>query len=141
MKSQPGSAAPARSRLTIGELFPHDDRVAQWVFSLTAFTEDLLVGIHPTKEARDGGDLRGLLFWHRHMVTRLYEAGRLIKAARDVAEVQEFVGDLLQTPPAGTDLMAAYTRPSKTTKSLVEQMYAQLRHMDGALLEGGRRRA
>ncbi len=91
--------------------------------------EDLQVGIKPAKEATDSGDLRALLFWQRHMVTRLYEARRLVTSARNITEVGEFVGDLLQTPPGGANLMEAYTRPSPDTPSMVEALYAELRHL------------
>jgi hypothetical protein len=116
-------------QLTIGELFPHDDLIAQWVFSLTAFTEDLHVGLRPSQEAMKEGDLRAILFWHRHMVTRLYEARRLVTTARDEPNVRAFVGDLLQRPPGGADLIQAYTRPAKGQQSTVERMYEDLRHL------------
>jgi hypothetical protein len=129
MTPQRTSAAPHGFRVTIGELFPHDDLAAQWVFSLTTLAEDLEIGVRPSKEATDAGDLRALLFWHRHTVTRLYEARRLVTSARTIAEVREFVGDLLERPPGGGNLMEAYTRPSANTFSMVEEMYSQVRHL------------
>jgi hypothetical protein len=69
---------PGPGRLTIGEVFKHDDPVAHWVFSLTALAEDLEVGVEPSRQAMTDGDLRALLFWHRHTATRLYEANRLV---------------------------------------------------------------
>ncbi len=39
------------SRLTVGELFPACDIVAEWVFSVTALIEDIQVGVGPSKEA------------------------------------------------------------------------------------------
>ena len=32
-----------RYKLTVGELFPADDLVAQWVFSVTSLAEDLTI--------------------------------------------------------------------------------------------------
>jgi hypothetical protein len=113
------------------------------VFSLTSLIEDLHVGTHPAKEAQESGDLRGMLFWHRHMVTRLYEARRLITAARTVAEVHAFAGDLLHNPPGGANLMEAYTRSAAGVPSTVEGLYKDLRNVtvhypkvDGAELRG-----
>jgi hypothetical protein len=54
---------------------------------------------------------------------------RLVTSARTIAELREFVGDLLQTPPGGANLMQAYTRPSANTPSMVEELSAQLRHL------------
>jgi hypothetical protein len=99
--SPDSSRDQSRSRLTIGELFPDGDVVGQWVFSLTSLTEDLHVGTQPARQAQESGDLRGMLFWHRHMVTRLYEARRLITAARTIAEVHAFAGTLLHDRQVG----------------------------------------
>jgi hypothetical protein len=129
MASQDSSRDQSRSRLTIGELFPDGDVVGQWVFSLTSLTEDLHVGTQPAKQAQESGDLRGMLFWHRHMVTRLYEARRLITAARTIAEVHAFAGKLLHNPPGGANLMDAYTRPEADVPSTVEGLYEDLRNL------------
>jgi hypothetical protein len=129
MTTPPSPGDRPDKQLTIAELFPADDLIAQWVFSLTAFSEDLQVGINPAKEAMEAGDLRALLFWQRHMVTRLFEARRLITSARTIEEIGEFLGDLLKNPPGGPNLMDAYTRPSHETPSMVEALYEQLRHL------------
>ena len=107
MASQDSSRAQSPS-LTIGELFPDGDLVGQSrVFSLTSLTEDLNIGTQPAKQAQESGDLRGILFWHRHMVTRLYEAGRLVDAAQTIPEVRAFAGQLLHDPPGGANLIDA----------------------------------
>lgn len=121
--------APSENRLTVGELFPQHDVVGQRVFSLTALAEDLNVGLQPSKDALATSDLRALLFWHRHLVTRLFEARRLVTTARNTPEIAEFASDLLQKPPAGVSLLDAYTRPSKNTPSSVEAMYQDIRHL------------
>lgn len=115
-------------RLRIADLFPHDDVTAQWVFSVCALSEDLHIGTLPTKQAMESGDMRGLLFWYRHTVTRLYEARRLITSAREIDAVAGFVGDLLEKPPGGVDLTAAYRRRSPGELSTVEDLDGQLRH-------------
>jgi hypothetical protein len=125
-------AAPPQGspgRLTIGKVFRHDDPVAHWIFSLTALAEDLAVGVEPSRQAMADGDLRALLFWHRHTATRLYEANRLVHPTASNDEIKEFVGDLLERAPGGANLVAAYSRPSPDGKSLIEEMYGDLRHL------------
>jgi hypothetical protein len=119
----------SKDRLTVGELFPAGDVLGQWVFSLTALAEDLMLGIRPSREAMADGDLRALLFWDRHMATRLYEARRLVTSAREVSEIAEFAGDLLVSPPGNVNLLEAYTRGPHGEPSRVEAMFAQLRHL------------
>jgi len=126
--SQDSSRAQSPS-LTIGELFPDGDLVGQWVFSLTSLTEDLNIGTQPAKQAQESGDLRGILFWHRHMVTRLYEAGRLVDAAQTIPEVRAFAGQLLHDPPGGANLIDAYTQPAPGVQSTVQRLYKDLRNI------------
>jgi hypothetical protein len=127
--STPAPAQPGPGRLTIGQLFKHDDPVAHWVFSLTALAEDLGVGVEPSRKALTDGDLRALLFWHRHTATRLYEANRLVHPTTSNDEIKKFVGDLLERAPGGANLVAAYSRPSPDGKSPIEEMYGDLRHL------------
>jgi hypothetical protein len=114
--------------LTVGELFPDGDAAAQWVFSLTALTEDIGVLMKALSQAREDEDLRALLFFYRQLVTRLYEARRLATTARTVPEIASFVGDLLRRPPGGVDLEEVYRRDPETKSSTVERLYAELRH-------------
>jgi hypothetical protein len=99
------------------------------MFSVTALAEDLMVGIKPSQQAQADGDLRAMLFWHRHTVTRLYEANRLVHPATSNAEIREFVGDLLERAPGGANLVEAYRRPTPAGASPIEQMYGNLRHL------------
>jgi hypothetical protein len=115
--------------LTIGEVFGHDDPVGHWMFSVTALVEDLMVGVKPSQQAQGDGDLRAMLFWHRHAVTRLYEANRLVHPVTSNAEIGEFVGGLLERAPGGANLVEAYRRPKGDGASPIEQMYGNLRHL------------
>jgi hypothetical protein len=99
------------------------------MFSLTALAEDLEVGVEPSRHAIADGDLRALLFWHRHTATRLYEAYRLVHPTTSNREIKEFVGDLLERAPGGANLLAAYSRPSPEIESPIAQMYGELRHL------------
>lgn len=132
MTKQPASGGDSRLLLTVGELFPHGDMVAQWVYSLTTLAEDRQVGVRPTREAMDSGDRRALLFWHRHLVTRLYEARRLVTSANNITDVGEFLGDLPHKPPRGANLVEAYTRSTPHTPSMVEAQYGTRHTQTGA---------
>jgi hypothetical protein len=116
-------------KLTIGEVFRHDDPVGHWMFSVTALAEDLVVGVKPSQQAQADGDLRAMLFWHRHTVTRLYEANRLVHPVTSNAEIGDFVGTLLERAPGGANLVEAYRRPASDGASPIEQMYGKLRHL------------
>jgi hypothetical protein len=75
--------AMSQEPVTVGELFPSDDPVAQWVFSLSAVAEDLSITEAAFQEVldRDVGPLwTGYHF--RQVIARLYEAERPIVSAR-----------------------------------------------------------
>jgi hypothetical protein len=78
--------------LRLGELFPADDVAGQWVFSLSALVNDLHV-ITRRLRAVEQGDLKELLCFYRQLVTRLYEAGRLVVAIDKQPEIAAFVGE------------------------------------------------
>jgi hypothetical protein len=112
-------------KLTIGDVFKHDDPVGHWMFSVTALAEDLMAGIEPSEQAQADGDLRAMLFWHRHTVTRLYEANRLVHPVTSNAEIRAFGGNLLERAPGGANLVEAYRRPTPSGASPIEQMYGK----------------
>jgi hypothetical protein len=112
-----------RHEVTVGELFPADDVVAQWVFSVTSLAEDLMI-ITPLLR-RD--DMRERMWFYRQLITRLLEARRLVRAHEEHPEITEF------TAPNGlklgpVDLAAAYARPSDHERSAVEKLYADSRN-------------
>lgn len=109
--------------LTIGELFPASDVVAHWVFTLNAVAEDIQISLGPLKTAQN---LRNQTYFYRVVITRLYEARRLIEARAKYQEIDEFVGHGLTF--LGVDLVRVYTRPAQDEPSEVEQLYAQSRH-------------
>jgi hypothetical protein len=117
----PDLPQPPRFKLTIGELFPADDLVGQWVFTLTSLAEDvaMLMGHLDTEQPREK------MLFYRLLLTRLYEARRLIWARARYREIEEFTSGGLTF--AGVDLVAAYTRPPEG-KSPVEQLYSDSRH-------------
>jgi hypothetical protein len=116
-----------RYKLTIGELFPATDLVAQWVFCVTALSEDIMVLTDPLQTAVRRGDLREMLAYYRLLVTRLYEGRRLVLALEDYPDVSEFAAPLMPTP-SGVDLRDVYVRESEDKPPVIEEMYAQIRH-------------
>jgi hypothetical protein len=116
---------PMGWRLTIGELFPADDLVAQWLYTLTCAAQDIEIAALPLV-GRERLEPRTLTFFYRVLIARLYEARRLIWAYNEHAEIREFAADALTI--SGLDLVALYTRPSGDTMSEVERLYDQSRH-------------
>lgn len=102
-------------KLTIGELFPADDLVAQWVFTVTSVVDDIV-----TLMARlETDQLREKMLFYRLLTPRQYEARRLVFARAEHAATREFAGDMNF---GGVDLVKAYT-PREDGKSPVEKLY------------------
>ena len=53
-----------RPELTIGELFLDGDLVAQWVFSLTAVAEDVMVLTRSLRDATERGDVQATMSFY-----------------------------------------------------------------------------
>jgi hypothetical protein len=107
-------------KLTIGELFPANDLVAQWVFTVTSVAEDILM----LMARLETDQLREKMLFYRLLTTRLYEARRLVFARAEHTAIREFAGDMNF---AGVDLVKAYT-PGEDGKSSVEKLYDAGRH-------------
>src|SRR3954451_2864017 len=109
--------------LVIGEVFPPDDVVGQWVFSMAMLNDDLTFISAELKRALDDGDLRGMLYFQRQQITRLYEAYRIVRVIDEKAEIESFVGD---NPPQWlTSLRQAYLPSTPGGESLVKRLYAE----------------
>lgn len=93
---------------TIGDLFPHDDIVSQWVFMLCAISDDLVI----LERALDleSGDV--VLPAFQMIAGRLYEAERALRVRDECAEVAAFEKALVASKPdvaaAVQELTAAY---------------------------------
>jgi hypothetical protein len=114
-----------RHGLTIGELFPDGDLVAQWVFLVSALSEDLRVTIGRNAEVRDDTGFRLMSYLHRQTIVRLYEARRLVVAVDKHDEVREFATPLLGQ--FGLDLRDYYLR-REGRHSVVEELWEEVRH-------------
>jgi hypothetical protein len=112
-------------KLTIGELFPADDLVAQWVFTLTSVAEDLML---LTKELREveADDLRDYVLFYRLLLTRILEARELVRAWKKYSAIRDFTRGELKW--GKLDLVAVYTRPAADQRSVVEQLYVDSRN-------------
>lgn len=108
-------------------LFPPEDRVAQWVFSLSLVVDDLTMLHEPMKRSTERDDVRQMMSVYRQMVTRLYEARRLVVATHRYREVGEFLG--IEKKPALLErLRAVYLRKPREKQSHIERLYEDLRH-------------
>jgi len=116
-----------RFPLTIGELFPDGDLVAQWVFSVTSLAEDLMILLPLTSSALREQDLRAMLFHQRQLVIKVYEAWRLIDAAERNSEIAEFSADLLDMK-GHVDLRRVYRRDPETGTSVVSELFRDIRN-------------
>lgn len=107
----------------IGELFPSDDLIGQWVFGLSVVVDDMRVVTKAMKTANDEQDLRGMLFHYRGLIVRLYEAGRLIVILDQHPEVAAFAEKF--SMDGLRFLRSAYLPADSST---VAELYAELRH-------------
>ncbi len=110
--------------LTIGELFPSGDIVAEWVFSLSAVADDLtmlrrqLARAHAEDEA-----FRVVLLFQRLLSVRLYEARRLVHVVDTHPELKDFLGS---KPPSWFELLREKYSPEG--HSAVDELHAVTRH-------------
>jgi hypothetical protein len=121
----PASAIP-KYELTIGELFPADDLVSQWVFTLTSLAEDLTMLMARLSMEAVKTDLREQMLFYRLAITRLLEARRLVDAWREHREINEFTAGKLVL--GSLDLAAAYRRPAPDERSDVERLLLDSRN-------------
>jgi len=108
--------------LSIGELYPSDDIVAQWMFSLSAVVDDLTVLLRELRRANDE-DIRMMLLFQRLLIVRLYEARKLVAAIDGRRELREFLDP--KALPGLTYLRSVYL---PIGVSVVEELYANVRH-------------
>lgn len=120
--------------LTIGELFPSDDPIARWVFSVTAVAEDITIVFNAMNAADSPERVRERIYFYRQLITRLVEARRVVVAVEKDPQLEPFSGPLLAGPLM--DLGAVYRRPDEETKSTIEQLYSQLRHRSVHYMQG-----
>lgn len=113
--------------ITIGDLFPADDLVAQWVFMLSAVVEDLAVADAQFRQAMKD-DSNGQLTLHfRVLVSRIYEANRVLRFADSHDAIEPFVA---QRPEAAREfkVLQGMYADDDGSRSRVDQLYALMRH-------------
>jgi hypothetical protein len=112
----------------VGELFPADEIVAQWVFSLSAVAEDLSITEAAFQEVLHGD--RGPLWtgcYFRQLIARLYEAERPIISARQREEIAAFLAEL---PDAAghIDFLAGHYVAPEGQQSKIRATFGGMRH-------------
>ncbi len=118
-----------KTQLTVGELFPADDVLAQWVFSLTALAEDLTaVTAIGRRVSADEPDIRIGLLYMRQMVTRLYEARRLIEVADQQPAVSHFITRLGGEENSWMAFLKQIYGHNHGKRSVVDELFEELRH-------------
>jgi hypothetical protein len=81
--------------VTVGELFPADDLVAQWVFALSAVAEDLAITEAAFQDVlHDDSAPLWTGYYYRQVIARLYEAERPIISARQRDDVRAFLAEI-----------------------------------------------
>lgn len=119
-------SGPAQYKLTIGELFPADDLVSQWMFTLTSVAEDLTILISKVNTAALEDQFREQMLFYRLLITRLLEARRLVLAWQKHPEIQAFTGGRLAF--GDLDLASVYTKGDGGARSLVEKLLLDSRN-------------
>jgi len=114
--------------VTVGELFPADDLVAQWVFSLSAVAEDLAITEAAFQDVLHGDGAPLWIGYHyRQVIARLYEAERPIINARQRDDVRAFLAEI---PDAAehVDYLADHYVASEGQISKVRATFGGMRH-------------
>lgn len=115
----------AAAELTIGELFPPDDVVGQWVFSLTATAADLAHVESALLTTMDGNDVSARFYFHRSLLARLYEARRVVVVIDTLPEIAEFLARVEGTVEYVEFLRSQYL---PADESVVDGLYGASRH-------------
>jgi hypothetical protein len=114
--------------VTVGELFPADDLVAQWVFSLSAVAEDLSITEAAFQDALHGdGAPLWTAYHYRQVITRLYEAERPIISARQREDVRAFLAEIPDAAEHIDYLADLYVAP-EGEQSKVRATFGGMRH-------------
>lgn len=115
--------------MTVRELFPADDLVARWVFSLSAVLEDLALieSLFADVLRNDRGAL-----WtghaYRQLIARLYEAERPIIAVQHHDEVRTFLAGVPNARQPLEFLTDHYVPQDGVRQSKVRTTYGGMRH-------------
>jgi hypothetical protein len=115
--------------VTVRELFPADDLVARWVFSLSAVLEDLALTESQFADVLRSD--RGALwtgYHYRQLIARLYEAERPIIAVKRHHEVREFLAGIPDAQAPLAFLIEYYVPADGTSASKVRETYGGVRH-------------
>jgi hypothetical protein len=112
--------------LRVRDLFDPDDLLAQWVFTLSATVADLGAAEALFKDALDAdAPAVKTLYLYRQMLTRLYEAERVVAAIEIHEPVRNFLADLPMSE-APANYLRDHFLPIETSKA--REIFGYVRH-------------
>ena len=112
--------------VTIGELFPSDDLIGQWVFQMTAVVAGLSITdalLHDALDTDAGAVHSG--YHYRQLVTRLYEAKRPVISVAEIPAIRDWTAGIPGLA-AGLGVLSDAYLPGGDSK--VDEAYALMRH-------------
>ena len=114
--------------VTVGDLFRPEDEIGQWVFALTAATQDLALAESAFRAELDADRTPQTGYYFRHMVARIYEAERPILALEQHREARAFAESLPDAQEALSFLRSVYIgKPG--ARSRVRETFGDARHL------------
>jgi hypothetical protein len=115
--------------VTVGDLFRPEDEIGQWVFALSAATEDLALAESAFRRELDAdAEPQVVGYYYRHLVARIYEAERPILALDQHPKARAFAGSLSDAQDALSFLRSAYIATSGG-RSRVRDTFGDVRHL------------
>jgi hypothetical protein len=122
--------------LSIREVFPPGDVIAEWVYSLSVLTDDLDVITTQLRPAMEQQHLRETLFFARQLFIRLYEAERLISVMDVHPEIERFASGPKENRFLSY-LLEVYRPKEDQERSRVNQAFGGFRHQTVHLMWPG----
>jgi len=113
------------STLTIGELFPSDDLVGHWVFTLAATTADLSAVDEVAARFQNEHKHAEHLYFYRLLIARLYEARRAVLPIDQHSQIAKFLAEI---PEATEPIEFLRDHYLPVDDSKISQLYGLHRH-------------
>jgi hypothetical protein len=110
----------------MGDLFPADDPLSEWLVLLAMSLNDLAL-VHDRLE-RDHASPHEYFYWLRLGVAHFFEAAKLLKRGRDIPEVAAYI----------TTLPATVRNSHDTAVSIYDERYTELKMMRDVLFHYAR---
>jgi hypothetical protein len=118
--------------LTIGELFPADDLLARWVFSVTAAAESMAIAELTFVDTRElpptPPNVVRLFFHYRHLLGRIHEASRPIEAVGAHPEIRTWVDEIPAAAEPLAALLRVYSEGPDGSRSIADETFGLTRN-------------